>query len=111
MEHVRVVLLARGRSACRRRAAASRLGHAQIAGSARLGYFVNDQFESRVATAGVEENRLVDGAVLLLEALVIGQDIDGELILLGIGALQLNLDGADLLRSSLARHSEFIICP
>src|SRR6266403_4295093 len=106
-EAASVVLLARGGSA-RRRAAGS-LRYAQVAGSARLRNLVDDQLESCVAPAGVEENRLVDGAVLLLEALVIGQDVDGELILLRVGALQLDLHRADLLRASLARDRKFII--
>src|SRR5260370_22603645 len=52
------LLLARGRSACSRRASASRLWHAQIAGSARLRFFVDYQLNSRLAPAAVEENRL-----------------------------------------------------
>src|SRR5260221_3956551 len=87
-EAAAVVLLARGGSA--RRRAAGGLRYAQVAGSTRLRNLVDDQLESRVAAAGVEENRLVDGAVLFLEALVIGQDVDGELILLLGNAPQLD---------------------
>src|SRR5258706_6092260 len=94
-EAASVVLLARGGSA-RRRAAGS-LRYAQVAGSARLRNLVDDQLESCVAPARVEENGLVDGAVLFLEALVIGQDVDGELIFLWVIALQLALPGANLL--------------
>src|SRR5258708_12955510 len=106
-EAASVVLLARGGSA-RRRAAGS-LRYAQVAGSARLRNLVDDQLESCVAPAGVEENRLVDGAVLLLEALVLRQGVDGELILLRGGALQLDLHPANPLPPRLAHHPYFII--
>src|SRR6266481_5038221 len=91
------------------RGAARALRNAKVAGSGRLGHFVDDQFESRAAPAGVEENGLVDRAVLLLEGLVIGQDVDGELIPLLVSALQLDLHGADLLCTGLARDGEFVI--
>src|SRR5260370_25519797 len=92
-EAASVVLLARGGSP-RRRAAGS-LRYAQVAGSARLRNLVDDQLESCVAPAGVEENRLVDGGVLLLETLVIGQSLDGAPILLRGAPPQLDLQPLD----------------
>src|ERR1700675_2623876 len=70
--------------------AARSLRNAEIAGSGRLGHLVDDQFESRVASPGVEEDRFVDRAILLLEGLVVGEHVDGELIFLLVGVLQLD---------------------
>src|SRR5690348_14744544 len=66
-------LLPGSRIACR--GCRSALGHAQVARSAALGDFVDHEFQRGAATARVEEDGLVDRAVLLLEAVVIRKNV------------------------------------
>src|SRR2546422_4224199 len=84
-----------------------RLRNAQVSGGAVLGYLVDDQLQRRAAAVRVEVNRLVHGAILLLEAVVVGVNHDCELVPLGVGAAQLHLDVADLLHAALAIQREF----
>src|SRR5467141_903100 len=58
--------------------------YAQVARCGGLADFVDYQLDCLTSAAGVEENRLVDRPVLLLEALVIRQHVDGVLILLDV---------------------------
>src|SRR6266852_2762008 len=79
---------------------------AQIARGGSLGDLVNHQFQSRAVSASVEEDRLIHGAILLLEAVVVCQDVDGVTVLFGVSVLQLDADGANLCRTALALHGE-----
>src|SRR5579872_305396 len=103
------VLLSRtGIASCRRLRC---LGDTKIARRARLRDLVDHQFQRCAGSARVEEDRLVDGPVLLFEVLVIGQDVDRVLVLLGVGVLQLDLNAAHLLVSALACHGKFKVVP
>src|ERR1700729_1457829 len=84
-------------------------GDAQIAGGAGLGDFIYHKFKRRVASASVEEDRFIHGTILLLEILVVGKDIGGVLIFLGIGIFQLDGDDSDFLRAAFASDGEFKI--
>src|SRR5690348_16012086 len=86
-----------------------RFRSAEIAGRRSLRHLVDHEFQRRPAAPGIEENGLVDGAVFLLEGLVVGQDVDGELVLLGVGAFELDFDAPDFLRGSLAVDGELEI--
>ena len=46
--------------------------------------------------AAIKLQRLVDAFIFLLNLLVVGQDIQGELPFLGIGALELKADGGNV---------------
>src|SRR5229473_3332106 len=74
-----------------------RLGNADVAADLVLAHFVDDQFLGEARAGSVEENRLVKGAILLLEALVFHGHEDAILIALLIDAPQLNRHIADLL--------------
>src|SRR5260370_17256274 len=64
------------------------LRDAQITCGGSLGNLVDHQFQGRAVPASVEEDRLIHGAILLLEAVVVCQDVDGVTVLLGIVVLQ-----------------------
>src|SRR6266576_1068031 len=89
-----------------RRSCSGRLRHAHVARGGRFGHLVDHQFDGQASAAGVEEDRFVHRAILLFEAIVIRQDVDGIAILLGVGVLQLDLNGADLSGPALALHGE-----
>src|SRR5438034_8720381 len=72
-----VGLLAGSRAAsrgCRRRA----LRRAQIAGRTGLGDLVDHKFQCGAGAARVEEDGLVDRAILFLEAVVISKDVQRD---------------------------------
>src|SRR5437867_11862112 len=100
-------LLARSRTGrgCRRGA----LWRAQIPGRAGLGDLVDHEFQRGAAAASVEEDGFVDRAILLLEAVVVSKDVQGVLVLLGVGVLQHELNGTDFGAAALALHGEFKI--
>src|SRR6266436_10388728 len=82
------------------------LRDAQVTCGGSLGNLVDHQFQGRAVPASVEKDRLIYGAILLLEAVVVCQDVDGVTVLLGVGVLQFDADGANLCRAALALHSE-----
>src|SRR5258708_32485628 len=82
------------------------LRDAQVTCGGSLGNLVDHQFQGRAVPASVEENRLVHGAILLLEAVVVCPDVDGVTVLLCVGVLQFDSDGANLCRAALALHAE-----
>jgi len=92
-----------------RRGGARRLRHAQVARRRCLRYFVDHEFQRRVASAGVEEDRFVNRAVLFLEALVVGKHVDGVLVLLGVRVFQLDHNRAHAFRAGFARDRELKI--
>lgn len=75
-----------------------RLGNADVSAYRVLSSLVDDDFLGQTRSRGVEEDRLVDGAVLLLEALVLNDHGDVNLILLFVYALEFYGDVANLLR-------------
>src|SRR5690349_11076822 len=89
-------------SCCAGRGRSRSLRDAQITSGGSLGDLVDHQFQGRAVPAGVEEDRLIHGAILLLEAVVVCQDVDGVTVLFGVGVLQFDADGADLCRAALA---------
>src|SRR6267378_4505495 len=89
------------------RGSSRRLWHAQVARSRRLGDLVDHQFERRAGPSGVEEDRLVNGAIFLFKAVVIRQHVNRVAIFLRVGVLQLDLDGADFRGAALALHGKF----
>src|SRR5437660_10963406 len=104
---LRLRLLSRG--CCTGRSCSRSLRYAQVARGGRLGNLVDHQFQSRPGSSGVKEDRFVDRAIFLFEAVVICQHVDRVAVLLGVGVLELDLDGADLRRTALALHSELEI--
>src|SRR5690348_5694514 len=65
---------------------------------------VNDDFVRDVRAVDVELDRFLDGAILLLNPAVIGDDVERERVALGIDAMKLQLDGTDVLgRSGLGK--------
>src|SRR6266568_1705581 len=98
-------LLAGSGIACR--GCRSALRHAQVARSAALGDFVHHKLERRAAAPRVENDGLVDRAVLFLEAVVIRKNVDRVLVLLGIGVFQHQLNAAHFCRAALALYGEF----
>src|SRR5215472_10085772 len=82
------------------------LGYAQIATSGGLANLVDYQLKRLAAAAGVEEDRLINGTVFLLEVLVISEHVNGELVFLDVGVLQFHLHRADFLRAGFARDGE-----
>src|SRR5258708_11536155 len=79
---------------------------AQVARGGRLCDLVDHPLQSCACPAGVEEDRLIHRAILLLEAVVICQDVDGVAVLLGVGVLQFDLDCANFSGTALALHGE-----
>src|SRR5208282_977463 len=83
------------------------LGDAQIAADLVLANLVDDEFLRLMSAAQVEEERLIDGAILVLGGLVLdGQDEVGAVLLL-VGALEFDGDNTDLLGLILAGDGEF----
>src|SRR2546426_5719439 len=75
-----------GRASRHRSRRCLRLRNAQVPGGAVLGYLVDDQLQRRAAAVRVEVNRLVYGAILLLEAVIVGVKHDRELFSLRVWA-------------------------
>src|SRR5216110_2339191 len=101
-----VGLLAGSRAAsrgCRRRA----LRRAQIAGRTGLGDLVDHKFQCGAGAARVEEDGLVDRAILFLEAVVVSKDVQRVLVLLGVGVLQHELNSTHFGGAALALHGKF----
>src|ERR1039457_1231597 len=73
------------------------LRRGEVADDHVLLHLVDDDLVGLLCLAGVELDRFVDVLVLLFGQLVVGIDFDGVLVLLGVGALQLQRDIADAL--------------
>src|SRR5580692_11110505 len=84
-----------------------RLGDADVSADLVLANLVDDYFFRYVRAGDVEENRLVEGAVLFLEALVLDGHREIDLVLLLVDALEFDSDVADLLGLVLANDGEF----
>src|ERR1700688_5195933 len=83
-----------------------RLRNAHVSADLVLTHFVDDQLFGQPRAGNVEENRLVERAILLLEALVFHRHCDAVLIALLIHALQFHGHVPDLLRLVLAAYGE-----
>src|SRR5437764_11857879 len=64
-------------------------GCRQIAGYRVLVYGIDHHLKQVVLASGIELKRLVDGAVFLLDLLIVSQHVEREFALLGIGFLEL----------------------
>ena len=84
-----------------------RLRNADVAADLILANLVDDDFFRNMRPGDVEEDWLVQSAVLLLEALVFDGHGDIDLIFLFVDALQFDSDVADLLGLVLAGDGEF----
>src|SRR5882724_9396786 len=93
-------------SGSRRGRSRIRLGNADVAADGVLANFVDDKFLRNLGAVQVEEDRLVHGAVLLLEQAVFRGQIDAVLPLLFVHGLEFDGDVANLLRLVLAGDGE-----
>src|SRR5580704_18106165 len=84
-----------------------RIGDADVSADLVLANLVDDYFFRYMRAGDIEENRLVEGAVLYLEALVLDGHSQIDLVLLLVDALELDSDVADLLGLVLACDGEF----
>src|SRR5215469_11782734 len=75
-----------------------RLGNADVSADSVLADLVDDHLFGNTRACRVEEDRLIHGAVLLLEALVLHRHQHGEPVVLLIYTLELNGDVSNLLR-------------
>src|SRR5215467_11571121 len=74
------------------------LGCGEVAGHGVLAHGVNDNFKERTLAAAIELERFVDGAVLFLNLLVVGEHEQREFVLLGIGLFELEADNREMSR-------------
>src|SRR5579859_1134188 len=85
------------------------LRDADVAADLILANLVDHNLFRQMSAGEVEENGLVEGAVLLLKALVLDDHGYIDLVLLLVNAFELHGDVADLLRFILASDGEFDI--
>src|SRR6267143_5842494 len=86
-----------------------RLWDADVSADGVLARFVDDNLFGNVRARGVEEDGLVQGAILLFEALVFDGHGKAELVALFVDALQFDGDVANLLGLVLACDGELDI--
>src|SRR5580698_911098 len=84
-----------------------RLGNADVSADLVLANLVDDYLFRYMRAGDIEENRLVEGAVLFLKALVLDGHGKIDLVLLLVDALELDSNVADLLGFVLACDGEF----